>query len=182
MKLFRFYGSQDYKSLYYKNRDIGNRYTGKFIGTSFNAEWNKCEVNVRFKGKWGNIETDIMDFGGLTGVVLNDKAKSILEDLVLPYCELLPLELEGETFYLLNPIVVLDCLDFKKCQIEITPPLYHEKITKYVFKREQDYPPIFRIEKDPRKYIVSEEFVKRLEENALIGYRINKLWDSENAE
>lgn len=182
MKLFEIYGSQDYKTLYYKNRAFGKKYVGKFIGTSFHDEWEKCEVEVVFKGKWGNKETDIIDFGGLMEIVLNQKAKSKLEDLILPYCELLPLELEGEEFYLLNPIVVLDCLDLKKCQTKKTPPLYNEKITKYVFKRERDYPSVFRIKNEPRKYIVTEEFVKRLEENALVGYGLVKLWDSENAE
>ena len=165
MKLFRIYGSQDYKTLYYKNRTFGKKYVGKFIGTSFYDEWEKCEVEVRFKG-----------------VVLNHKAKSKLEDLILPYCELLPLELEGEEFYLLNPVVVLDCLDLKKCQTKKIPPLYNEKITKYVFERERDYPSVFRIKNEPRKYIVTEEFVKRLEENAFVGYVLNELWDSENAE
>ena len=181
MRLFEIYGSQDYKTLYYKNRDLGKKYVGKFIGTSFHDEWKKCEVEVRFKGKWGNKETDIMDFGGLMEIVLNYKAKSKLEDLILPYSELLPLELEGEELYLLNPIVVLDCLDLKKCQIKKTPPLYDEEITKYVFKREEDYPPIFRIKNEPRKYIVTEEFVKRLEENALVGYALDELWDPEDA-
>ena len=181
MKLFRLYGSQDYISLYYKNRDLGKKYVGKFIGTAFYDEWEKCEAEVRFKGKWGDKEIDIMDFGGLMGVALNHKAKSKLEDLILPYSELLPLELEGEELYLLNPIVVLDCLDLKKCQTKKTPPLYDEKITKYVFEMGRDYPSIFRIKNEPRKYIVTEEFAKRLEDNALVGYVLNELWDPEDA-
>ena len=180
MKLFRLYGSQDYRSLYYKNRDFGKKYVGKFIGTAFYDEWEKCEAEVRFKGKWGDKEIDIMDFGGLMGVALNHKAKSKLEDLILPYSELLPLELMGEELYLLNPIIVLDCLDLKKCQTKKISPLYDEKITKYVFERGRNYPSIFRIKNEPRKYIVTEEFAKRLEENTLVGYVLNELWDSED--
>ena len=177
MKLFRFVGFQAYRSLYYKDRGLGKKYPGRLIGASLIDEWEKVEVEVRFKGELGHVEPDIMDFGGLTGVVLTSKAREILEDLILPFGELLPLEMGSSLVYLINPTMVLDCVDEDKSEMEIVSPLKRKKITKYVFK-EIEYPPIFRLKNELLNYIVNEEFVKRLKENNLEGYKIRELWDS----
>jgi len=178
MKLFRFTGSQAYRTLYYKDKEVARKYLGKLTGISLTSEWKKYEAEVRFKGEMGDFEPEIMDFGGLVGVVLTSKARKIVEDLILPFGELLPLELDSSVVYLINPTIILDCVDYDKSEKEIIPPLNNEKITKYFFKKEIDYPPIFRLKNEPRKHIINDEFAIRLKENNLVGYELRELWNS----
>lgn len=178
MKFYKFFGYQAYWTLYYKSKEDGGKFAGRFIGEELLEEWNKCEVEIRFRGERANIKPDIMDFGGTAGVVLSSGAKEYMEDLILPYGELLPVELDGETLYIINPTVVLDCIDYNKSIKEKKPPLYNEKIIKYELKKEINYPPIFRIKNEVRYLIVSDVFVNRLKENDFVGYTLKEIWDS----
>lgn len=187
MKLFRLYGSQDFWTVYYKGeRGIGNKgikdkyYLAEYKGIQIANEWKKVEVKITFRGEQGVQNPDIMDFGGLLGIAMTSHAKDILKDFILPYCELLPVDLDGSEIYIVNPIVILDCLDYKKSVIEPIPPLYKDqKIVKYVFRSDLDYPPIFRIT-DTSLYgiFVNERLVEKLNESGVIGYNTKELWDS----
>lgn len=102
MKVFRIIGSQDYWTIHYNNVvGIKNeRYLAEFKGMPVAKDWKKIEAKVAFKGERSNIKPDIMDVGGLVGFAITSSAKDVLEDLLTPYCELLPLDLEGEEIYL----------------------------------------------------------------------------------
>ena len=54
MKLFQTLWITGLYDRFTKRTEIsGKNMIGKFIGTAFYDEWKKCEVEVRFKGKWG---------------------------------------------------------------------------------------------------------------------------------
>lgn len=187
MKLFKLYGSQDFWTVYYKGeRGIGNKgikdkyYLAEYKGIQIANEWKKVEVKITFKGEQGGKRPDIMDFGGLLGIAITSHAKDILKDFILPYCELLPVDLDGSEIYIVNPIVILNCLNHKKSVIEPIPPLYKEqKIIKYVFKNDFEYPPIFRITDNfPYGIFVNERMVEKLNKSGIIGYQAKELWDS----
>ncbi len=186
MKLFALHGTQDYWSVHYKNeRGIGGGgikdkyYLAEYKGIPVAKEWKKVEVEITFRGEQGMHEPDIMDFGGLTGFAITSHTKDVLKDLILPYCELLPVDLAGSEIYIVNPTVILNCLDYDSSIMEPRPPLYKtKKIVKYVFRKDIDYPPIFRIVDSAFGIFVNEDLVERLEENGLIGYKADELWDS----
>lgn len=184
MKVFRIIGSQDYWSIDYNNiTDIKNeKYLAEFKGMSVAKDWKKLEAKVVFKGERSNIKPDIMDVGGLVGFAITSSVKDVLKDLLAPYCELLPLDLEGEEIYLINPIIILDCLDYDNCVTKLYPPMYRTRIVKYELKKELRYPPIFRIKAEPSRSFgnyITDEVVKVLTENHIIGYNITEIWNSE---
>lgn len=187
MKLFRLHGSQDYWTVYYKDkRGIGRKgikdkyYLAEHKGIQIAKEWEKVNVEITFRGEHGEHEPDIMDFGGLLGFAITSHAKDILKDLILPYCELLPVDLAGSEIYIVNPTVILSCLNYDDSIIEPMPPLYKEKkIVKYVFRKDIDYLPIFRVADSAFGIFVNEDLVERLKDNGLIGYQVEELWDSE---
>lgn len=183
MRLFQLYGSQDYWSIYFKDKDyieIEDKWNLTKKGISVAKDWKKVEVEIVFKGKQRKNKPDIIDFGGCAGIAISSQAKDTLKSLLMPYCELLPVNLRGIEIYIINPITVLDCLDYDNSIIELAPPLYnYQRIIKYVLKKEIKYPPIFRIINSPRRIFINDVFVKALEESHLIGYSIEELWNSE---
>ncbi|MDE5824997.1 MAG: hypothetical protein K2H91_10010 [Lachnospiraceae bacterium] len=182
MKVFRLRGSQDYWTLYYTDggyKRIDETWCLARNGMSVVKDWNKVEVEIVFEGEHSKNKPDIMDFGGLVGIVITSSAKDILKDLLIPYCELLPLDLKGEEVYLVNPTVILDCIDYDNSVTELCPPMYRKKTVKYVLKKGMDYPPIFRIKSESYFIFITDEFVKVLTENHLSGYNIKELWNSE---
>ena len=52
-------------------------------------------------------------------LVLRKSAWEVLRDLLEPHVEILPLEFEGEeTFYMVNPLVIVDALDAEASDVE----------------------------------------------------------------
>lgn len=187
MKIFSLYGTQDYWSVHYKNeRGIGgggindNYYLAECKGIPVAKNWTKVEVKIVFRGELGRHKPDIMDFGGLVSFAITSHTKDVLKDLILPYCELLPVDLSNSEIYIVNPTVILNCLDYDCSIMEPRPPLFKsKKIVKYVFRKDIDYPPIFRIVDSKFGIFANENLVERLEESGLIGYKVEELWDSE---
>ena len=142
-------------------------------------DWKKVETKIVFKGERSKIKPDIMDVGGLVCIAITSQTKDILKNLLLPYCEVLPADLQGEEVYIVNPIIILDCIDYENCITELRAPLNKKKIVKYSFKKELDYPPIFRINNELFHIFITNEFSKVLEDNHLVGYNIKEVWNSE---
>ncbi|MDE7476905.1 MAG: hypothetical protein K2M91_02975, partial [Lachnospiraceae bacterium] len=70
-------------------------------------------------------------------------------------------------------------IDYDNSVTELFPPMYQKEIVKYVLKKGMDYPPIFRMKGESYHIFITDEFVKVLTDNHLIGYEIEELWDSE---
>lgn len=172
-------GDQAYWCVFFRDKEIAKKYSGQFTGREFSKNWEVYDIEIRFRGERGEVKPDIMDFGGLTGVVLSANAESIMKDIILPYGELLSVKLNDSLFYIVNPTFVIDCIDGDKSLKEKRPPLNKEKIIKYEFKKEIKYPPIFRTKEEAQKIIVNEEFAQKLQENNLKGYILQELWDSD---
>lgn len=182
MKVLRICGNQDYWSIYYKDAsymEIKDKWCLAKYGMSVAKEWDKIGVEIVFEGEHSEIKPDIMDFGGLVGFAITSSAKDILKGLLIPYCELLSLDLEGDEIYLVNPTVILDCIDYDSSVTELCPPMYRKEIVKYILKKEMDYPPIFRIKGESYYIFITDEFVEVLTKNHLTGYDIEELWNSE---
>lgn len=182
MKVLRICGDQDYWSIYYKDAsyiDIKDKWCLARNGMSVVRDWKKVEVEIVFEGELSKTKPDIMDFGGIVGLAITSSAKDILKNLLLPYCELLSLDLQGEEIYLVNPTVILDCIDYDNSVIKLLPPMNRKEIVKYVLKKEMNYPPIFRIKGESYHIFITDVFVNELTKNHLIGYEIEELWNSE---
>jgi hypothetical protein len=183
MKVLGICGDQDYWSIYYKDAsyvDIKDKWFLARNGIPVAKDWKKVEVEIVFEGEQGKIKPDIMDFGGVVGFAITSFAKDILKGLLIPYCELLSLDLEGEEIYLVNPTVILDCIDYDNSVTKLLPPMYRKVVVeKYVLKKGMHYPPIFRMKGESYHIFVTDEFVKTLTENHLIGYEIAELWNFE---
>ncbi len=145
--------------------------------------WVKAECKVSLRGRlWKGIP-DLMDFGGFIGIAITSRARDLLEDLLLPSCELLPMGLKGTAVYLINPTTVLDCIDYERSVTEKAESFYMERISRFAFRKDVEYPAIFKVknkyERWPRDIFADDRLIRRLEENALTGYETEEVWDSE---
>lgn len=182
MEVFKIYGDQNYWSIYYKENidiKIKEKWYLARDGISVVKEWEKADVKIVFRGPKRRIKPDIIDFGGTVGFAITSHAKDILEDLLVPYCELLPLDLNGEEIYFVNPTTILNCIDYDNSVMGVRIPTKRKEIVKYALKKEIEYPPIFRIKDEGYHIFITVEFVQALTENHLVGYEIMKIWNSE---
>lgn len=178
MEVFKIYGDQDYWSIYYKENidiNIKEKWYLARDGISVVKEWKKADVKIVFRGPKRRIKPDIIDFGGTVGFAITSHAKDILEHLLVPYCELLPLDLNGEEIYFVNPTTILNCIDYDNSVMGVRIPTKRKEIVKYALKKEIEYPPIFRIKDEGYHIFIDDEFVQTLTENHLVGYELIKI-------
>ena len=115
--------------------------------------------------------------------VFDNKAVSELSCMLKNEAEILPLHSEDGTFYAINVIDVLDCIDYKKSEYKTFRD--GKRImcfTKYSFiesiiKKHN----IFKIKDEPLKRpFVSDEFKNIVQSSGLIGFKFELAWESEN--
>ena len=136
------------------------------IGKSLAEQWLPVNVQRMKSGKSG-------DFPSLANhvPVFSIRALQVLGPLLEDSIEALPLACKGHSFYAINVLKVLDCLDKDKSEITWLPSGGAMFIDRYVLKK--DYikgQHIFKmVEMVLRRPIVSEMFKKTVEQASLEG-------------
>lgn len=160
------------------------------IITTTNSDSQKIEFNgATLLDKWEVIKVKEIrnkkqgDFPSLLpGVpVLSEKALKVLDQLIKPSVEVLPLNCEGSTVYAINVIDILDCIDYASSEYKTYSGSSRiMRFIKYSFKPDIiKGNHIFKIIDEPtRKPFVSDEFKKLVEENGLLGFKFDLVWDS----
>lgn len=163
--------SNKYQCLVFKdNSDDCSRLIDYPYGQRIGDKWITFEVEIEEKRK----KSDTPSLNGY--YVISEKAASVLKDLIENDVELLPIKFNDETYYYMNIIYVLDCINHEKA-IKANAFDY----AKYSFKQEiVKGKHIFRTKENLFIDIfVSGEFRNRVVENKLAGFELTKVWDSE---
>ena len=134
------------------------------------------EIETSFKGEKAECgeKCDILSMG--VKPILLPKAKDALYEVIKDDVQFIKLKHDkyGEC-YMLNVIKVLDCLDESKIRYTSS-----YSIKKYVFKKNINYPSIFKITTDGKiSNFVTEPFMECVEKNKLKGLACGLIWDSE---
>ena len=151
-------------------------YIQSFDGRGKLRNWNPMKVKRMYDRKFSNTS-------GLSPhiPVFDEKAVSVLGDLLVGNAEILPLNCADGVFYAINVINVVDCIDYEKSQYKtFRDGKRIMKFTKYVFtERKIKGLHLFKIKDEPLKRpFVSEEFRKRVMDNNLTGFKFELAWDS----
>jgi len=148
-----------------------------FNGTRLIKSWKTFKIK-RARGK----KYPVGDFSSITSahLLVNSKIKDIFENIFKDKVELLPVEYD-EPYYLMNVINMIDALDMEKSEFGRFSSGRIMFCTKYVFKEEViGNNIIFKIPQFPTAdVLVTEEFVKLVEDNDVKGFIFEELWDSE---
>ncbi|HEY0601659.1 MAG TPA: DUF1629 domain-containing protein, partial [Herpetosiphonaceae bacterium] len=102
----------------------------------------------------------------------NERAWQVLEPLLGQSVEALPLRTDEHTYYAINVLVVLDCLDMDRSEIQYFPSGGIMYIDRYVFEEGcVDEHPIFKIQgAELKEVLVSEQVKAVVEQNHLAGF------------
>lgn len=166
----------NYENLTWKE-ELGIDYIQSFDGTEKIKNWNPMKVKRMYDRKFSNTP-------GLSPhiPVFDEKAIGVLDDLLIGNAEILPLDCEEGSFYAINVINVIDCIDYEKSQYKtFRDGKRIMRFIKYVFtERKIEGVNLFKIKDEPLKRpFVSEEFRKRVVDNDLTGFKFELAWDSE---
>ena len=166
----------NYETLTWRqNLDI--EYVQSFDGTEKKENWNPIKVMRVYNRVFSNTPGFSPHIP-----VFDEKAITVLRDLIIGNAEILQLDCEDGDFYAINVTNVRDCIDYEKSIYKtFRDGKRIMRFTKYVFnKKKIEGVDLFKIKDEPLKRpFVSENFRKRVLENNLTGFKFELAWDSE---
>ena len=144
-------------------------------------EKNYCEIN--------NADKIILDNISVVGgaKVVSQKAAERIKELTGDQVQLLPITIKfvgkktrlQKGYSIVNPLVLLDCLDGKKTRFKIEDGKRRANpFRKFLFLEESKIDPdlkIFRLEYSRQMVVVNEDFVNFIREHKLLGFRFEEM-------
>lgn len=150
-----------------------------FAGNSLADNWTPVPVMI-------NDEITPSDSPGLhpSAPIFSEHAVETLKNLINSSVEILPLRCRKGSYYAINVIEVLDCIDYADSKFQRFPN--SNKIMlfeKYSFKPESLRDKhIFKIlDESTKRAFVSDTFKERVLSTGLIGFKFVLVWDSEGS-
>ena len=127
----------------------------------------------------------IPNFPGLSScITCDEKAKSILDELIHDHADFLPLTshtITDKQFYILHFKTILDCLDNERSEFARLQAGYIMGIRRHVFKSDCiGDTPIFRLPiagSPPGRPYVNDKFKQLVEDHHLTGLEFRKVWE-----
>lgn len=174
----------NYQTLNFDDEGINKLDVLQFDGTSRKNNWPQIKQLYIYSPR--DKEGDFFTIGG--PLVFNQKAYKIIHPILEPYCEWLPLNLDGESLYVLNLLLLSNCLNKEKSKIEYIGNILY-MIHEYSFYPDK-MPPVsvFRLQLMPMHHRLftyegvlpkEKEFKYLVESNQLEGLIFEEIWSSE---
>jgi hypothetical protein len=136
------------------------------------AEWIEEDITM------GKPKSDFPTLG--TTPVFSQRAVDTLLDLLVENGEILPLEVEGESYFAYNVTRTLDALDQDRSVIVRYPTGRILDVTRYAFLPEKlDGSPIFRLPQFRGRAFVTDEFAARVRDGELTGFALVEVWSDD---
>ncbi len=112
-------------------------------------------------------------------MVMSERAKGAVDDLVSPYVEWLPLIVEGRPYFAMHVLNRLDALDVERSDVKWFEAGGIMKVEHFVFKRDVvEGECVFTMdEPSPFDIFVNEQIVNRINESSLKGFEFIRVWD-----
>lgn len=147
-----------------------------FCGEKLGNNW----IPVRFKFG-GEIQLGDCPDLNASAPVFSEKAVEILKDLIEDSVEILPLQTKIGSYYAINVIDILDCIDYSNSKfVKFKSSNRIMVFEKYAFHlgcvQERN---IFKIIDEPgKRAFVSDTFRERVLNSGLKGFQFTLVWDS----
>lgn len=148
-------------------------------GRALRSDWVAPHLNLVTRDDRRQLRAK-SDFPGLSGHVLpiSERAAEAMRDLWTGAGELLPTEVTGARYWLLNVTRVIDALDRDISQVARLADGRVMSIEKYAFIGERlDGASIFKLVDEELGWIYfTEEAVSRIRDSGLVGFSSRELW------
>lgn len=148
----------------------------KFKGESIQDEWKPLEVEIYKKSK--KFSDSPIFWDAIGSFILSNKAYNDLKMFLEQKTEVLPLIHPQYSYYIVNNLNVIDCLDKEKTVFTTLSNGKIVDVENYVFRPEVlENQHIFKIKelKSTSTY-VSDKFKEEVEKNNLKGFLFQKVW------
>ena len=153
------------------------QFEGESIGKPL--QWSRRPRLVIAKEGRGNKPLPRADISPFTapGLVINEKARHALGDILGPFGQFLEIDVDGDTEYYYNVVTVIECLDDEHAEMSgayVETPVFHEH-------RVPESPTVFVERSMFSRIFVNEAAKRQLDEriaaNQLVGMSF-KAWRS----
>ena len=153
-------------------------YIHSFDGSSKLKDWTKLPVTSDQVEKSLPL-TDFLGFLHIPFLVFSDECVKKLYSLIQGDAELLPLEFENSTYYGINVISLLDCVDLANSSFKRYKSTGRiMKFNNLSFRKNMlENHHLFRLTEGPITYYVSDEFKNAVISNGLTGFAFKLIWE-----
>jgi hypothetical protein len=143
----------------------------------YKIKFKKLDSNFIFPNiEIGKIKKPNIDFHFSYGLlIISPKAKKILEDLILPTCQILPFhEIKGEQYFAVHCFQSINCIDYTKSVFDYYPsspdvPLNRGEPLYFLEDKVPSDICFFKVPLKDSGYYCKKEFVDRVIEHKLTG-------------
>lgn len=153
-------------------------YIHSFQGNSKLKEWTKLSVTSDRDEKSLPL-TDFLGFLHIPFLVFSDQCVKKLYSLIQEDAELLPLEFENSTYYGINVMSILDCVDLTNSSFKRYKSTGRiMRFNNLSFRKNMLINHrLFRLTEGPIIYYVSDEFKNTVVSNGLTGFAFKLIWE-----
>lgn len=142
-------------------------------GTSLLESWNP--IYFVWDIEDGILNRDIFMYLGYIIVANRKVVDALCCDSLLDNVELLPIDIEGEEYYVVNVCSVLhDVIDLKHSKIDYFKDHSIKWIHEYVFKNNITISSLFRIPEISTALFCSKQFINIIKEHRFIGLKFDE--------
>ncbi len=111
--------------------------------------------------------------------ILSGRAVDALRDLLEPACEILPLESDLGEYWAIHVMAQADCLDAQQSKVRRSTNGGIMQVCDWIFLPDKaSAASVFRLPEAPAYFLCSDEFVRRVKQQGLTGFKFKKLWSS----
>lgn len=163
----------------FSHEDGGEVWTDLFDGTPHPHVYPVPAGQRRVDDETDSPLPDYTDFG-LLYPTFSDRARQALDDLLTPNGEFAAIEMdEAMRYYAFNATTMVDALDELRSEIAYFRSGRVMAVDKHVLLESiTSLPPIFKMPQTRRNTTyVNEMFVERAQQNGLLGFRFNLLFE-----
>lgn len=148
-------------------------------------DWEKIDVMINEEDKREKLV--LKDYSTISEPVFSKRAVDALLEVTgeEPDLQFLPIHCidTEEDLYIVNVTKIVDCIDYNNSEMVYYSSgriMYFEKYC-FIPEKVKDLK-IFKLVDEPvRKPFVTDEFAKKIEEHKLTGFKLELVWDSDNA-
>lgn len=142
-------------------------------GTPLLESWNP--VSFVWDIEEGTLDRDVFMYLGYIMVANQKVVDALCKYEVLDNVELLPIDIEGEKYYVVNVCSVLhDVIDLKHSKIDYFKDHSIKWIREYVFKNDITVSSLFRIPEVSAVLFCSKQFIDKIKEHRFVGLKFNE--------
>ncbi len=164
-----------------KDKDFLKEFKEKVLCGKYQKEFENIDLEV----VEGELTTDLPKFWSCTGTLLfSEKAKECLEKILGNSVQFIMTKADNRIFYIVNILTIVDAINYEEAILRRLDTGLVVGLEKYSFLTDKiENLNMFKVLLNGKVYsteiYVTEEMKNKVENEQLIGFKFELVWDSE---